>query len=231
MDVMKDSRLRRLWTWPGVELEKTLDVTEVEVGCPGKVENRDGSKRRGVLAGFYTWYQSHGAHTRCVESKKGMITSKQTRNNRKKARVDKQESASKSRQARVDKQESISKNEIKAGRRTNMDVMKDSRLRRLWTWPGVELEKTLDVTEVEVGCPGKVENRDGSKRRSWNEARVGQASLKTDSPSVSQGTTFKAVVQPDLTYLPEIPWKIEYFWSKRLRENREFPSNQIAISV
>ncbi|GJW25683.1 hypothetical protein Tco_0039494 [Tanacetum coccineum] len=65
MDVMKDSRLRRLWTWPGVELEKTLDVTEVEVGCPGKVENRDGSKRRGVLAGFYTWYQSHGAHTRC----------------------------------------------------------------------------------------------------------------------------------------------------------------------
>nr|GEZ20529.1 hypothetical protein [Tanacetum cinerariifolium] len=37
-----------------------------------------------------------------------------------------------------------------------------------------------------------------SGKRSWNEARVGHASLKTDSPSVSQGTTFKAVVQSDL---------------------------------
>ncbi|GKF71463.1 hypothetical protein Tco_0207577, partial [Tanacetum coccineum] len=33
------------------------------------------------------------------------------------------------------------------------------------------------------------------------------ASLKTDSPSVAQGTTFKAVVQPDLTNLPEISRK------------------------
>ncbi|GKE71486.1 hypothetical protein Tco_1529558 [Tanacetum coccineum] len=31
------------------------------------------------------------------------------------------------------------------------------------------------------------------------------------SPSVSQGTTFKAVVQPDLTYLPEISQKTECF--------------------
>ncbi|GJW62909.1 hypothetical protein Tco_0112244 [Tanacetum coccineum] len=48
-------------------------------------------------------------------------------------------------------------------------------------------------------------------KESWNEARVRHASLKTDSPSVSQGTTFKAVVQPDLTYLPEISRKTEYF--------------------
>ncbi|GKD16751.1 hypothetical protein Tco_1205909, partial [Tanacetum coccineum] len=32
-----------------------------------------------------------------------------------------------------------------------------------------------------------------------------------DSPSVSQGTTSKAVVQPDLTYLPEISRKTECF--------------------
>ncbi|GJR54772.1 ARID DNA-binding domain-containing protein [Tanacetum coccineum] len=32
-----------------------------------------------------------------------------------------------------------------------------------------------------------------------------------DSPSVSQGTTFKAVVQPDLTYLPEKSRKLECF--------------------
>ncbi|GKF63573.1 hypothetical protein Tco_0187021, partial [Tanacetum coccineum] len=45
-------------------------------------------------------------------------------------------------------------------------------------------------------------------KRSWNEARVGHASLKTDSPSVSHGTTFKAVVQPDLTYLSLLIEKI-----------------------
>ncbi|GJS99927.1 (S)-coclaurine N-methyltransferase-like protein [Tanacetum coccineum] len=44
-------------------------------------------------------------------------------------------------------------------------------------------------------------------KRSWNEAHVGHVSLKTDSPSISQGTTFKAVVQPDLTNLPEISRK------------------------
>ncbi|GJW95288.1 kinase RLK-Pelle-CrRLK1L-1 family protein, partial [Tanacetum coccineum] len=98
------------------------------------------------------------------KSRQARVGKQESASKRRQARVVKQESASKSRQARIDKQESISKNEIKAGRRTNMDVMKDSRLRRLWTWPGVELEKTLDVTEVEVGCPGKVENRDGSKR-------------------------------------------------------------------
>ncbi|GKF18597.1 hypothetical protein Tco_0063515 [Tanacetum coccineum] len=52
-------------------------------------------------------------------------------------------------------------------------------------------------------------NKESSKR-SWNEARVGHASLKTDSPSVSQGTTFKDVVQPDLTNLPEISRKQSY---------------------
>ncbi|GJV95257.1 NB-ARC domains-containing protein, partial [Tanacetum coccineum] len=39
--------------------------------------DRDDRGRKSVLADFYTWYQSHGAHTRCVESKKGTITSKQ----------------------------------------------------------------------------------------------------------------------------------------------------------
>ncbi|GKB61135.1 hypothetical protein Tco_0917321 [Tanacetum coccineum] len=106
-----------------------------------------------------------GKQETASKSRQARVGKQESASKRRQARVVKQESASKSRQARIDKQESISKNEIKAGRRTNMDVMKDSRLRRLWTWPGVELEKTLDVTEVEVGCPGKVENRDGSKRR------------------------------------------------------------------
>nr|GEV93038.1 putative reverse transcriptase domain, ribonuclease H-like domain, aspartic peptidase domain protein [Tanacetum cinerariifolium] len=35
--------------------------------------------------------------------------------------------------------------------------------------------------------------------------------LQTYSPFVFQGTTFKAVVQPDLTNLPEISWKTEFF--------------------
>ncbi|GKA76675.1 hypothetical protein Tco_0783136 [Tanacetum coccineum] len=40
--------------------------------------------------------------------------------------------------------------------------------------------------------------------------RVGHVSLKTDSSFVSQGTTFKAVVQPDLTNLPGISRKQLY---------------------
>ena len=32
---------------------------------------------------------------------------------------------------------------------------------------------TLDVTEVEVGCPGKVKNRVGSKRK-WLNAAVSE---------------------------------------------------------
>ncbi|GJV57439.1 hypothetical protein Tco_1458444 [Tanacetum coccineum] len=55
-------------------------------------------------------------------------------------------------------------------------------------------------------------------KRSWNEARVGHASLKTDSPSVSHGTTFKAVVQPDLTNLPEISRKILRVSDQRMLE-------------
>ncbi|GKB29675.1 hypothetical protein Tco_0869076, partial [Tanacetum coccineum] len=45
-------------------------------------------------------------------------------------------------------------------------------------YEGGRLEELLQKNEIEVGC---------------NE----------DSPSISQGTTFKAVVQPDLTNLPE----------------------------
>ncbi|GKD09748.1 serine carboxypeptidase II-3-like protein, partial [Tanacetum coccineum] len=39
-----------------------------------------------------------------------------------------------------------------------------------------------------------------------------------NSPSVSQGTTFKAVVQPDLTNMPEISWKILHVSDRRMLE-------------
>nr|GEU77674.1 RNA-directed DNA polymerase, eukaryota [Tanacetum cinerariifolium] len=62
-----------------------------------------------------------------------------------------------------------------------------------------------------------------SNKRSWNEARVGHDSL---SPFVSQGTTFKAVVHPDLRNLLEISRK-----SKKHRRTNDDDVFKISKSV
>ncbi|GKC08689.1 hypothetical protein Tco_1000299 [Tanacetum coccineum] len=131
----------------------TLDVTEVEVGCPGKVENRDGSKRRRsreqsdmVVKGKYgvDWgmEKHHCVNIMAVEVQIGWLWTWPGGG--------RESGRSRDGSERVQRDAMLHVTGVANNQK------------------GFELV-TLDVTEVEVGCPGKVENRDGSKTRRSRE--------------------------------------------------------------
>ncbi|GJZ22472.1 glutathione S-transferase T3-like protein [Tanacetum coccineum] len=106
-----------------------------------------------------------------------------------------------------DKAKDTAKN--KGSKASGSSTMNDDALARLMVTEMTakevaQREKFMELKRREVECREReiaaavyrAQQEDMSKR-SWNEARVRHASLKTDSPSVSQGTTFKAVVQPE----------------------------------
>ncbi|GJX77663.1 hypothetical protein Tco_0324474 [Tanacetum coccineum] len=104
-----------------------------------------------------------------------------------------------------DKAKDTAKN--KGSKASGSSTMNDDALARLMVTEMTakevaQREKFMELKRREVECREReiaaaVYRAQQEDMRSWNEARVRHASLKTDSPSVSQGTTFKAVVQPE----------------------------------